>query len=207
MCTPSKPAALAALLLVAGGLLSGCATPPPRAPDDLCAIFRENPDWYEDALAMENRWGTPIHVAMAFVDQESSYRHDARPPRDYVLGFIPWGRVTSAYGYAQALDSTWADYQRATGAGGSRTSFSDAMNFIGWYTDATQRQLGISTWDAHNQYLAYHEGRGGFRRGSYRQKPWLIQVARRVDQQSRAYGRQLAHCREELEDGRGWWPF
>nr|WP_285797925.1 hypothetical protein [Pseudomonas resinovorans] len=196
-----------ASLLVALFLLSGCATAPPREPDNLCAIFREYPDWYEDALEMEARWGTPIPVAMAIVDQESSYRHDARPPRDYLLGFIPWGRVTSAYGYAQALDATWADYQQATGSGGSRTSFSDAMDFIGWYTDATQRQLGISKRDAYSQYLAYHEGRGGYRRGSYRQKSWLTQVAQKVDQQSRSYGRQLASCRAELEDDRGWWPF
>ncbi|NWL79491.1 hypothetical protein DM872_21810 [Pseudomonas taiwanensis] len=206
MRTRSELCAIASLL-VALSLLAGCATAPPRAPDNLCAIFREYPDWYEDALEMEVRWGTPIPVAMAIVDQESSYRHDARPPRDYLLGFIPWGRVTSAYGYAQALDATWADYQQATGSGGSRTSFSDAMDFIGWYTDATQRQLGISKWDAHNQYLAYHEGRGGYRRGSYWQKPWLTQVARKVDQQSRAYGSQLASCRAELEDDRGWWPF
>ncbi len=188
-------------------LLAGCATAPPRAPDDLCAIFRQYPDWYEGAREMEQRWGTPIHVAMAFIDQESSYRHDARPPRNYVLGFIPWGRVTSAYGYAQALDGTWDDYERATGDGGSRSDFDDATDFIGWYTDASSRHLGLSKWDAYNQYLAYHEGRGGFRRGSYRQKPWLMQVARKVDQQSRTYGRQLAQCREELEDGRGWWPF
>ncbi|WP_280375424.1 hypothetical protein [Pseudomonas sp. BN515] len=188
-------------------LLAGCATAPPRAPDDLCAIFRQYPDWYEGAREMEQRWGTPIHVAMAFIDQESSYRHDALPPRNYVLGFIPWGRVTSAYGYAQALDGTWDDYERATGDGGSRSDFDDATDFIGWYTDASSRHLGLSKWDAYNQYLAYHEGRGGFRRGSYRQKPWLMQVARKVDQQSRAYGRQLAQCREALEDGRGWWPF
>ncbi|WP_280178743.1 transglycosylase SLT domain-containing protein [Metapseudomonas lalkuanensis] len=188
-------------------LLAGCATAPPRAPDDLCAIFREYPDWYEDAREMEQRWGTPIQVAMAFIDQESSYRHDARPPRHYVLGFIPWGRVTSAYGYAQALDGTWDDYERATGDDGSRSDFDDATDFIGWYTDASSRHLGLSKWDAYNQYLAYHEGRGGFRRGSYRQKPWLTQVARKVERQSATYGRQLQHCRAELEEGRGWWPF
>lgn len=156
---------------------------------------------------MERRWGTPIPVVMAFIDQESAYRHDARPPRDYLLGFIPWGRVTSAYGYAQALDGTWADYQRATGAGGSRSDFDDATDFIGWYTDASQHQLGISKWDAYHQYLAYHEGRGGFRRGSHRQKPWLLQVARKVERQSRNYGGQLRQCRAELEEGRGGWPF
>ncbi len=59
-------------------------------------IFREKSGWYDDAKDMEKEWGTPIHVAMAIIKQESSFRHDAKPPKDYVLGFIPWGRVSSA---------------------------------------------------------------------------------------------------------------
>ncbi|MNG27305.1 hypothetical protein D3C84_1124070 [compost metagenome] len=76
--------------------------------------------------------------------------------------------------------------------------------FIGWYTTGTHSQLGISKGDAYNQYLAYHEGRGGFRRGTYRSKPWLMQVARKVEQQSRNYHSQLMQCRDELEDDRSW---
>lgn len=76
--------------------------------------------------------------------------------------------------------------------------------FIGWYTAGTQKQLGISKWDTYNQYLAYHEGRGGFSRGTYRSKPWLMQVARKVEQQSKIYGAQLKQCRGELEDDSGW---
>ncbi len=85
-------------------MLAGCATAPPKQQDNLCEIFREKSGWYEDAKDMEEEWGTPINVAMAIIKQESSFRHDARPPKDYVLGFIPWGRVSSAYGYAQAQD-------------------------------------------------------------------------------------------------------
>lgn len=85
-------------------LLAGCATAPPQQQDNLCEIFREKSGWYDDAKDMEEEWGTPIHVAMAIIKQESGYRHDAKPPKDYVLGFIPWGRVSSAYGYAQAQD-------------------------------------------------------------------------------------------------------
>lgn len=195
------------LLICAVLLLGGCANAPPREPGNLCSIYRQYPDWYEDSLAMEERWGTPMQVAMAVIRQESSYRHDALPPRHYALGFIPWGRVSSAYGYAQALDPAWADYKRATGNGGSRSHFDDALLFVGWYTDASQRQLGISKWDAYNQYLAYHEGRTGYRRGSYRRKRWLQRVARKVERQARTYGRQLKHCRAELEDNRSWWPF
>ena len=112
---------------VAVSLLAGCATPPPKKQDNLCSIFRENPSWYDDAIDMQEEWGTPINVAMAFVKQESSFRHDARPPKDYLLGFIPWGHVSSAYGYAQAQDPAWQDFQKATGHGGSRTNFDDSL--------------------------------------------------------------------------------
>ncbi|TKF36643.1 hypothetical protein FCV50_01380 [Vibrio kanaloae] len=189
---------------VVSSLLVGCATPPPKQQDNLCSIFREHSSWYEGALDMQKEWGTPINVAMAFVKQESSFRHDARPPKDYLLGFIPWGRVSSAYGYAQAQDPAWEDFQKATNNGGSRTNFDDSLMFIGWYTSETRRQLGISLWDPYNQYLAYHEGRGAYKRQSYKSKPSLIKVARKVEQQAKDYGWQLKQCRKELEDNRSW---
>lgn len=185
-------------------LLGGCATSPPKEQSNLCEIFREKPNWYDDAVDMQEEWGTPIQVSMAIVKQESSFRHDARPPKDYLLGFIPWGRVSSAYGYAQAQDPAWEDFQKSTDHGGSRTNFADSLMFIGWYTNETQRQLGISKWDAYNQYLAYHEGRGGYKRKSYQSKPSLIRVARKVEQQAKDYGWQLKQCRQELENNRSW---
>ncbi|EJG1031153.1 hypothetical protein C4G51_RS10880 [Vibrio parahaemolyticus] len=185
-------------------LLAGCATAPPKQQDNLCEIFREKSGWYDDAKNMEKEWGTPIHVAMAIIKQESSFRHDAKPPKDYVLGFIPWGRVSSAYGYAQAQDPAWDDFQDSTGQGGSRTSFDDSIMFVGWYTHETRRQLGISLWDPYNQYLAYHEGRGGYKRGTYKRKPSLMKVARRVEQTAKTYGWQLKQCRQELEDNSSW---
>lgn len=191
-------------LLLGVVVLSGCATAPPQNQSNLCEIFREKPSWYDDAVDMQEEWGTPIQVAMAFVKQESSFRHDARPPKDYLLGFIPWGRVSSAYGYAQAQDPAWEDFQKATNHGGSRTNFGDALMFIGWYTHETQRQLGVSKWDSYNQYLAYHEGRGGFKRKSYQAKPSLIRVARKVEQQAKDYGWQLKQCRQELENNKSW---
>ncbi|MBL4237390.1 hypothetical protein [Vibrio fluvialis] len=185
-------------------LLAGCATSPPSKQNNLCEIFREKPQWYEDAVEMQDEWGTPIQIAMAIIKQESSFRHDAKPPKDYLLGFIPWGRVSSAYGYAQAQDPAWDDFQRATDYGGSRTNFDDSLMFIGWYTSETQKTLGVSKWDTYHQYLAYHEGRGGLKRKSYQSKPTLIKVARKVEQQAKDYGWQLKQCRQELEDNRSW---
>ncbi|CAQ78329.1 MULTISPECIES: hypothetical protein [Aliivibrio] len=192
------------LIIVALVSLSGCATAPPTKQDNLCEIFREKGGWYDDAKDMNEEYGTPINVAMAIMKQESSFRSDVRPPRTKLLGFIPWSRPSSAYGYAQAQDPVWGEYEDETG-GGSRSSFDDAIMFIGWYTDGSQKQLGISKWDPYNQYLAYHEGRGGYKRKSYQKKPQLIKIARRVESQAKTYGWQLKQCKVELERQSSWW--
>ncbi|MDO5643141.1 MAG: lytic transglycosylase, partial [Paracoccus sp. (in: a-proteobacteria)] len=61
--------------------------------------------------------------------------------------------------------------------------------------DGTARRLGISKWDARNQYLAYHEGRAGYARGSYRAKGWLVGVADGVQRRAEMYHTQLRSCR------------
>lgn len=86
-------------------VLPGCAVDPPRDTEDICAIFREYPAWYDYAKAAEKQWGTPAHILMAFVRSESGFRHNARPPRNWFLGFIPLPRKSSAYGYAQAKNA------------------------------------------------------------------------------------------------------
>lgn len=180
-------------------LLAACATLPPQQPDDLCEIFREKPDWYEDAEDATQRWGTPAFVSMAMMYQESSFREDARPPMQYFLWIIPIGRASSAYGYAQVKDETWEQYQDETGSSwADRDDFADAIDFMGWYTSKSQQLNGVSKWDAYNQYLNYHEGWGGFRRGTYLQKSWLPPVARKVDARARRYALQLHSCQDEL---------
>jgi hypothetical protein len=137
---------------------------------------------------------------LAMMYQESSFKADARPPMQYFLWFIPTGRASSAYGYAQAKDEVWEEYQDQSGNGWSdRDDFADAIDFMGWYTSKSQRINGTSKWDAYNQYLNYHEGWGGFSRGSYRQKSWLLPVARKVEARSRRYAQQMHSCRDELD--------
>lgn len=180
--------------------LSACSTTPPQDRENLCKIFEEKDDWFDAASDMRKKWGVPIHVPMAMMYQESSFRHDAKPPRDYVLfGLIPWGRVSSAYGYAQAKTMTWSDYKRETGnTWADRDDFEDAIDFMGWFINKTHSVNRISKWDAKTQYLNYHEGWGGYRRGSYHKKPWLIKVANKVDARSKRYAAQLRKCEDEL---------
>ncbi|SDT06747.1 transglycosylase SLT domain-containing protein [Pseudomonas granadensis] len=191
-------------LLTLAALLTGCGTSPPRSPEDICEIFREKSDWYDAAQVTQKRWGVPIQVPFAIMYQESGYRYDAKTPRKYLLWVIPWGRVSTASGYAQAKDEVWADYQKSTGRNwADREDFDDAIDFIGWYMDKTTSINGVYKYDAYNQYLNYHEGWGGFRNKTYASKAWLPTTARKVQVRSDTYARQYAGCKEDLN--RGFW--
>ena len=178
----------------------------PQNLEDICSIFEDRHDWYTAAKKSEERWGTPTHIQMSIIREESSFRYDARPPRKKMLGFIPWTRQSNAYGYAQVLDSTWVRYKNDTGRQyADRDDFDDAIDFVGWYTNLSNRSAGISKWDPYNQYLAYHEGQAGWRSGTYQQKNWLKKTAQRVDHRARKWWVQLQNCEEDLDDR--WWMF
>ncbi len=188
------------LTLSFAAVLSGCATAPPKQPDNICKIFEEKEDWYYDARDAQDKWGSPKHVLMAMMYQESSFKHDAAPPMEYFLGFIPIGRASSAYGYSQAKTPTWQDYIRETGnSGADRDDFEDAIDFMAWFVHKTHKVNRISKWDAYAQYLNYHEGWGGYKRGTYRKKKWLMAVANKVKHRAGRYGAQLKKCEAELD--------
>jgi hypothetical protein len=167
----------------------------PRNLDNACAILAQRPGYIRAFRAAERKWGVPVHVQMATIYQESKFISDNRTPLRFALGVIPMGRQSSAFGYGQALDGTWQEYLDDTGnRRARRDDIRDATDFMGWYMTDTQRVLGIPLWDAQNQYLAYHEGRAGYRRGSHYSKSWLLRVAARVDERARTYQAQLARC-------------
>ena len=189
-----KPKASLILLL----FLAACSAsvpPPPSNLNDACVITAERPQWLKVMRATRDNWGVPVHVQMAVIWQESKFKGDARTPLTYNLGVIPMGRNSSAYGYAQAIDSTWNWYLRETGRrGAKRDNFADAMDFMGWYMAQSTERLGIPIDSARRQYLAYHEGFTGYKRGTYRRKPWLVRISKEVDARAAMYGKQLAAC-------------
>jgi len=167
----------------------------PRDLDNACAIVAQRPEYLRAMRATERKWGIPVHVLMATIHQESKFVGNARTPHQFALGVIPMGRQSSAYGYSQALDGTWEEYedeQRTSRA--RRDRIDDATDFMGWYMNASTERLGIARTDAQRQYLAYHEGRTGFARQSYLAKPWLVDVAARVGSRAETYRGQLAAC-------------
>ena len=167
----------------------------PRDLESACAIVAERPQYYRAMKAAERKWGVPVHVQMATIHQESKFIGDARTPHKWALGVIPMGRQSSAFGYSQALDATWEEYQQQEGRRSARRDrIEDATDFMGWYMHQSSERIGISKYDAKNQYLAYHEGRTGFVNQSYLAKPWLVTVSDRVGSRSEMYRAQLAGC-------------
>lgn len=181
-------------------LISACTATPPKNSDNLCEIFREKDDWYEASKEAYDNWGVPIPLQMAIMHQESRFVADAQPPRPWLLGIIPWFRSSSAYGYAQAQDGTWDDYlTHASNWGADRDDFADSCDFIGWYCAVSHQKLGIAKGDARNQYLAYHEGQGGYRQKTYLKKKWLLNTADNVANKAKRFKAQLERCRQEFE--------
>jgi hypothetical protein len=188
---------LCALLLLVLAGCSGGGGSAPRNLDNACSIVNQRPSYLKAFKKVERRWGVPVEVQMATIYQESKFISDARTPYRYSLGVIPMGRQSSAYGYAQALDATWDEYRNEAGrVGARRNRINDATDFMGWYMSKTRERNGIALTDARNQYLAYHEGRTGFARGSYNSKPWLVRIAGEVESRAVLYGTQLRACRK-----------
>jgi hypothetical protein len=187
-------------------VLSGCAAKAPASANDLCGIFDEKKKWHKQARRAEERWNVPIPVMMAIMNQESSFKAKAKPPRTRILWVLPGPRPSSAYGYSQAMSGTWNDYRQATGNSWARRDrFGDAVDFIGWYNHNSYRRCNIKPGDAYHLYLAYHDGHGGFNRRTYQNKEWLTRVARRVSAQADLYERQYDQCKDRLQ--RRWFFF
>lgn len=178
--------------------LTGCATAPTRI-NNACSIFEQRDglfnNWRKDAQAASREFGVPVPVLMATIYTESSFQPYARPPRTKLLGFIPWKRRSTAYGYAQALDGTWKGYQKDTGRwSASRSDFTDAIHFVGWYHSKSKTRNGIALNDTYNLYLAYYSGHAGYSRGVWKNNAPIKRAAQRSANIANKYAQQLRNC-------------
>lgn len=164
-------------------------TPPVSAHNNICKIYKYDKKWQQAAKKSAKKWGTPEHILMAFVHQESRFVYNARPQ-------YRGASNSSSYGYSQAQKATWQEYQKKTKRrSAKRTDIYDSFDFIGWYNHNSHKRNRISKKDTQNLYLAYHEGNGGFSRKTYKNKPWLIKVSKKVKKLAADYQKQLRSCR------------
>ena len=176
--------------------ITGCSSIPQNTSNS-CSIFNERYLWYKHAKKTEQKWGTPIYIQLAIIKMESDFDWLAKPPRQKLFKIIPFKRPSSSFGYSQAVKGTWEQYKNETGNKlATRTRFKDSVDFIGWYTDKTESLLKISKKDAFRQYLAYHEGWGGYK--DYKNNQKVIGLAKKVEKQSNKYKSQLQDCQKRL---------
>ena len=184
------------LLLIIFLFISACSSIPKNTADS-CSIFSERYLWYKHAKKTEQKWGTPIYIQLAIIKMESNFDWLAKPDRQKIFKVIPYKRPSSSFGYSQAVKGTWAQYKKETkNKFATRTRFKDSVDFIGWYTHKTEKLLKVSKTDAYRQYLAYHEGWGNYK--NYKQNQKVILLAKKVQNQSNKYKKQLYKCRNSL---------
>tara|TARA_Y100000590_G_scaffold181790_1_gene207164 strand:- start:492 stop:1079 length:588 start_codon:yes stop_codon:yes gene_type:complete len=184
------------LLLIIFLLISACSSIPKNTSDG-CSIFSERYLWYKHAKKTERKWGTPISLQLAIIKMESDFDWLAKPPRNKLFKVIPYKRKSSSLGYSQAVKGTWEQYQNETkNPLATRVRFKDSVDFIGWYTNKTEKILKISKKDSFRHYIAYHEGWGNYK--NYKNNAKVISLAKRVELQTKKYKKQLIDCKNRL---------
>ncbi len=177
-------------------LISACSSIPKNTADG-CSIFSERYLWYKHAKKTEQKWGTPIYLQLAIIKMESDFDWLAKPPRQKLFKVVPYKRPSSSFGYSQAVKGTWKQYKEETGNKlATRSRFKDSVDFIGWYTNKTEKILKISKKDAFGQYIAYHEGWGNYK--NYKKNEKVISYAKKVKKYSDQYKTQLIKCKKKL---------
>jgi hypothetical protein len=185
------------LLLIFIFLLISACSSIPKNTSDSCSIFNERYLWYKYTKKTEQKWGTPIYLQLAIIKMESDFDWLAKPQRQKIFKVIPYKRPSSSFGYSQAVKGTWDQYKKETNNKlATRARFRDSVDFIGWYTDKTEKLLKISKKDVYRQYLAYHEGWGNYK--NYKNNQKVIILAKKVTAQANEYRKQLKKCHKRL---------
>ena len=176
--------------------ISSCSSIPKNT-SDVCAIFSEKYLWYKHAKKAEKKWDVPVYIQLAFIKKESAFNWLAKPKRLKLFKIIPYKRPSSSFGYSQAVVGTWEQYKNETGNKfATRVRFKDSTDFIGWYINKTEKILKISKRNSFKQYIAYHEGWGNYK--NYKKNQKIIILAKRVEEQSNLYRKQLKLCENKL---------
>ena len=58
--------------------LSGCFSTPAREVTNICDLLDEKVSWYQSAKKSEEKWGAPMHLQLAIINQESHFASKAK---------------------------------------------------------------------------------------------------------------------------------
>ena len=188
------------ILLVIFFFVASCSSIP-KNPLNACQLFNERYLWYKHAKKSSETYGVPIHIILAFVNKESGFNRWAKPKRNKLFKIVPYKRPSSSFGYSQAIKKTWELYKSETDNPlALRTRFKDSVMFIGWYMNKTKKINKIPLNDSYRQYLNYYLGWGNYAKKTYKTDKKAIILAKKVQEQSKIYKRQLSECQKKLNN-------
>jgi len=180
-------------------LLASCSSIPKNT-KNACSIFSERYLWYKHVKNSSEKYGAPVHVILAFVNKESGFNRWAKPKRTKLFKIVPYKRPSSSFGYSQAINKTWDLYKTETDNPlALRARFKDAVMFIGWFINKTNKINKIPFNDSYRQYLNYYLGWGNYAQKAYKTDKKAIIFAKSVKTQSNIYRKQLKSCKKSLD--------
>ena len=183
-------------LLILILFLTACSSVPKNT-NNSCTIFEDRYLWYKHTKKVEEKWGIPVYIQLAFIKKESDFNFLARPPRHKLFKVIPYKRKSSSFGYSQAIKSSWNLYRKETGNKlALRTSFRSSVDFVGWYLNKSHKILKIPKNDAYKLYLSYYLGWSDYK--NYSKDKKAIIYAKSVKDIASKYRKQLTTCRDQL---------
>ena len=194
---------LISILIIVFAILTACVPKRYLPTSNVCKLLDEKVSWYKSLKEVEKSSGVDMSLILAIIKQESDFIANARP---YKKGFFGIEVAkTSSYGYSQAKAQTWDWYKSDTNRpSAKRDNFANSAHFISWYVNKTKQINGIDVNDYYNQYLAYHEGHGGFKAKSFNNKKWLKDIALKVANNAQKNKKLLSSCRENLDKNYVW---
>ena len=173
--------------------MTGCSDKPNLKGVDLknaCQLLTHNKNWVSSLKQAKEKWGIPPSYALAIIYYESTFDPNTNP------------HGSSAYGYAQVIDTTWRNYEIATKHHAKRTNFDDSVLFLGWYFNHIKDQFDLNWNNPRRLYMSYITDEGAYIRymsGNTKQQSqpnWTIarNEAQNVADLSELYHEQLNNC-------------
>lgn len=186
-------------MLLVCGLLTSCATTPPRNINNICDVLKQKSgfltDWRSSAVHASKKYNVPLPLILATIYKESSFNSTAKSERTKLGGFIPWKRKSTAYGYSQALNNTWLDYVKETKYFyADRSNFAHSTDFIGWYYQKSIKRHKLAPNDYKNLYLSYYLGYSKSPKSYKNVAPNVLRSVQKLVDTTLAYEKQLKNC-------------
>lgn len=143
---------------------------------------------------------------LAIMDQESSFNPYAMADRRPWLKRMVSKKKISAYGYAQATDATWKDFnQKAAKTVVSRSNYLDSVAFIYWLVQRNRRLQSSAQISTYQDYLNYYNGPGVSHKKKNQPMKGYSQ-AQQVVVKSNAYKLAWKRCESGLQWRSDWMP-